>query len=57
MAVDDNQQRVRTRDLSWRELVQKAWGKDWNKPDPAYEFPGHTFDDPKQGGPYDPNRG
>jgi len=44
--------KVQTRDLSWKELVQKAWGKDWTKPAPAYEFTGKTFDDPKNGGPY-----
>lgn len=48
-----NEQRVRTRTLSWREIAQKAWGKEWNKPEPAYQFSGgRTFDDPKNGGPY-----
>lgn len=37
---NDNEQQVRFRDLSWKELVQKAWGKDWNKPEKAYEFSG-----------------
>jgi hypothetical protein len=34
--------------LSWKELAQKAWGKDWTKPDPGYAFTGKTFDDPKR---------
>lgn len=52
---NDNEQRVRTRTLNWREMAQRAWGKDWKKPDPAYEFSGgRTFDEPKQGGPYTP---
>lgn len=34
-----------TRELNWKELVQRSWGKDWNKPDIAYEFTGHTFYD------------
>lgn len=39
MATDNpNYQQVRTRDLSWQELCQKAWGKDFKKPDPSYEF-------------------
>lgn len=41
---DDQEQRVRTRTLSWEEMVRKAWGKDWNKPDPAYEFNGRVFE-------------
>lgn len=44
MPIDDNEQRVRTRELSYKELVQKAWGKDWKKPEPAYEFHGRTFE-------------
>jgi len=47
--------RVQTRQLSWKELCQKAWGKEWTKPDPGYEFSGgRTFETPKQGGPYTP---
>ena len=45
-------QEVRTRTLSWAEIVARAQGKDKDKPDPAYEFTGRTFDDPKQGGPH-----
>ncbi len=26
------------RDLSWKELVEKSWGKEMHKPDIAYEF-------------------
>ncbi len=50
----DTDQQVRTRTLSWDEICRKAWGKDWTKPDPAYEFTGRKFDDPKVGGPYNP---
>lgn len=46
--------RVQTRQLSWKEICQKAEGKNWTKPEPAYQFTGRTFDDPKQGGPYTP---
>lgn len=49
----DNEQLVRTRTLSWKEIVLKKLGKDAHKPEPAYEFSnGRKFDDPKQGGPY-----
>lgn len=50
---NQNEQLVRTRQLSWKELVLKRWGKDWAKPDPAYEFSnGRKFETPKNGGPY-----
>jgi hypothetical protein len=43
--MDNNEQLARFRDLKWDELVRKAWGKDWNKPDVAYEFSGgRTFE-------------
>ena len=46
---------VTTRTLSWAEMVRKAWGKEWTKPDPGYEFSnGRKFDDKKDGGPYTP---
>lgn len=51
---------VQTRELSWKELCQKSWGRDWNKPDTAYEFSGgRKFEstDSKQGGPYSPTHG
>jgi hypothetical protein len=49
----DNQNLVKTRELNWKELVMKQWGKDWAKPEPAYEFSnGRKFHDPKNGGPY-----
>lgn len=35
---NDNEQQVQFRTLSWEEIVKKAWGKEWNKPDVAYEF-------------------
>lgn len=52
--------RVQTRQLSWKELCQKAWGKDWANPDPSYEFSGgRSFEstDSRQGGPYEPDQG
>ncbi len=30
------------RDLSWKELVEKSWGKELHAPDIAYEFSGFT---------------
>lgn len=34
-----------TSQLDWRSLCQRAEGKDWTKPDVAYEFSnGRTFD-------------
>jgi hypothetical protein len=33
------------RDLSWKELCDRAWGKDLKKPDIAYEFTNRTFYD------------
>jgi hypothetical protein len=44
---------VQVRTLDWKEMVMRSWGKDWTKPDPAYEFTNRTFEDPKDGGPYD----
>jgi len=53
MPADDQQQQVRTRTLSWEELVRKAWGKDFNKQETAYEFSsGRKYEDPVNGGPY-----
>ena len=49
MAVDTT---VRIRTLDWKELVLKAWGKEWNKPEKVYEFTQRTFTEPKVGGPY-----
>lgn len=48
----DNENLVRTRTLSWKELVLKRWGKDYAKPDPGYEFAGRKFETPQNGGPY-----
>jgi hypothetical protein len=46
---NDNEQLVRTRTLSWRELAMKAWGKDWTKPEVAYEFSGgRKFEDNRE---------
>lgn len=43
-----------TRLFDFKALVLKHWGKDYNKPDTAYEFSnGRKFDDPgARGGPY-----
>lgn len=50
--TNDNEQRVRTRTLNWKELVLKRWGKDWAKPEPGYEFTGRKFETPTNGGPH-----
>ncbi len=39
------------RDLSWKELCERAWGKDMHKPDIAYEFTNRIFYD--RGGPHE----
>ncbi len=36
------------RDLSWKELVEKSWGKEMHKPDIAYEFTNRIFYDRMQ---------
>lgn len=43
-----------TRVLDWAAIVRKAEGKEWNKPEPGYEFTNRKFDTPKEGGPYAP---
>ena len=43
---------VRVRELDWAEMVRRAWGKDYLKPEVAYEFTGRKFNEPVQGGPY-----
>lgn len=55
MSTSDNDQRVRTRQLDWAEIVRRTWGKDYTKPEPAYEFTGRTFEDKPNGGPYEQN--
>lgn len=52
MSKPDTEQLVKTRTLSWRELAMKAWGKDWNTSEVAYEFTNRKFNDNPQGGPY-----
>jgi hypothetical protein len=53
MPDENDAQWVRTKVIDWKQLVQQRWGKDWAKPDPAYEFSnGRKFDTPKTGGPY-----
>lgn len=42
--MDDNEQRVKTREVSYKDIVQKVWGKDWNKPEVVYEFGGRQFE-------------
>ena len=44
----------RTKPLDYAALVKRAEGKDWSKPEPAYEFSsGRKFDDTgSNGGPY-----
>lgn len=50
--MDDNKQLVRTSTRSWKEMVEKAWGKEWTKPDTVYEFGnGRKFEDSHEG-PY-----
>ncbi len=36
------------RDLSWKELVEKSWGKELNAPEIAYEFTNRIFYDRKR---------
>jgi hypothetical protein len=49
--------RVRTRTLDWKEMVQRSWGKEWTKPEPAYEFSNdRKFEDNPNGGPYTPEQ-
>lgn len=47
----------RIRPLNWAELVKRAEGEDWNKPEPAYEFSdGRKFNDSgSNGGIYTPS--
>ncbi len=48
---------VQFRTLSLAELARKAWGKEWNKPDVAYEFTGNRkFEstDSRESGIYSP---
>lgn len=41
------------RTLDWGALVRQAWGDEWMKKDPAYEFTGKTYESPgASGGPY-----
>jgi hypothetical protein len=51
--TNGNEARVKTRTLSWKEIVQRKLGKDQSKPEPAYEFSnGRKFETPTNGGPY-----
>ena len=36
--MDDNRNRVQTRTLSWKEIVERTWGKEWNEPEVVYQF-------------------
>lgn len=52
-ATNDTGNRVRTRTVDWKQLVNERLGEEKNKPDPGYEFSnGRKFETPKQGGPY-----
>jgi hypothetical protein len=47
------------RDLSWKELCERSWGKDLRKPDIAYEFTNRIFYDrngPLEGDGLDTNQ-
>jgi len=51
--TNGTENQVKTRTLNWKELVLKKWGKEYQKPDPGYEFSnGRKFETPKRGGPY-----
>jgi hypothetical protein len=51
--TNGTEQLVKTRTLSWKEIVQKSLGTDKSKPEPGYEFSGgRKFDTPNNGGPY-----
>lgn len=51
--TNDNSQRVRTKTINWKQLVDQRLGEEKNKPDPGYEFSGgRKFDTPTNGGPY-----
>ena len=40
-----------TREIDWAAEVRKAWGKEWTKPEPAYEWSnGRKFEVPADGG-------
>lgn len=42
---------VQTRDLSWEELVRRAWGKEWSKPAVVYQWSnGASRTEPEDGG-------
>jgi hypothetical protein len=38
------------RDLSWRELCERSWGKELHEPTAAYEFTNRTFYNEVQSG-------
>lgn len=40
----------RQRTFTMLEWARRAWGKEWTKPDPGYEFTGRKFDTPSDGG-------
>lgn len=50
---EDLQQRVHTRTIDWRQMVEQRLRDEKNKPEPGYEFSGgRKFDTPTNGGPY-----
>lgn len=54
---NDNDQRVRTRELSWAEMCQRSWGKEWTKPEVVYEFGERKYEstDKTDSGIYEPD--
>jgi hypothetical protein len=38
---------TQTRQLSWLEVSQRAWGKEWGDQETAYEFNGRKFIEPR----------
>ena len=53
--MDELRQLVHTSTRSWADLVRKAWGKEYTKPDVVYEFSGgRKFESTDaNGGPYE----
>lgn len=51
--TNDNNNRVHSKVFDWKAEVLKREGKEWAKPEPAYEFSnGRKFNEPTNGGPY-----
>lgn len=54
MAYNPPNSKVSTSEIDYGSLVRKEWGKEWTKPDTAYEFSnGRKFEDTTlQGGSF-----